>query len=287
MSPKLLVDGHVHFHDCFTWQAFLDAAVANFAAARRQLNLGDDSPGCLMFTESAGVNYYQALLNEPRLASGWHVDKGDDGCSMALSRNGKDTIVIVAGRQIVTREHLEVLALGGRADIPDQQPIGDVLRAVVGSGAIAVIPWGFGKWLGRRGRLLRDLIESESSPPFGLGDNGGRPAMTRRPLLFEWAEHRGLLVLPGSDPLPMRNQIRRPASYGFVLDTWGATSRPAAAIKARIQSLRQSPPVFGKLSSVPRMILSQLEIRWRQRQMREQRRKTTVPQSSLYQRETR
>jgi hypothetical protein len=263
---KLLVDGHVHFHACFTWRAFLDAAVANFADARRALRLSADSPGCLMLTESAGVNYYRTLLAAPAPASslGWNVEKCDDHCSIVL-RRASETLVVVAGRQVVTAENLEVLALGSTRELPLRRPLRDILRAVADSGALAVIPWGFGKWWGRRGRIVRDLIESRHDVPFCLGDNGGRTHTMRRPTMFERAERRGMLVLGGSDPLAMPAQVTRAGGYGFVLDDWRATSRPWPAIVTRIQALQHSPPVFGELSSLSASIRSQLGVRWHRR----------------------
>jgi hypothetical protein len=69
-------------------------------------------------------------------------------------------------------------------------------------------------------------------------------------------------VLNGSDPLPLPGQSERVGSYGFVLDGWQPTLRPASAITARVHALRQSPPAFGELSSVAVMVRTQLALRW-------------------------
>lgn len=52
----------------------------------------------------------------------------------------------MAGRQIVTAEKLEVLALGTDLDIDDGRPIREVLSLVTENGGLPVIPWGAGKW---------------------------------------------------------------------------------------------------------------------------------------------
>ena len=266
---KLLVDGHVHFHECFTWQAFLDAASRNFARARWVLGLTLDSPGCLMFTESAGANHFRVLAEQPvRLRSlAWSVERGDDGGSLLLTRSSDAPILAIAGRQIVTRERLEVLALGCVHELPDGRPVADTVHRVADAGGIPVVPWGFGKWFGHRGRLLRDLIE-RADVPFCLGDNGARARMIRRPVLFERAEQRSMPVLGGSDPLPLSGQSGRVGGYGFVLETWQATTRPASAIAARLHALKASPPAFGELSSLPAMLHLQCALRW-QRQRKQ------------------
>jgi hypothetical protein len=264
LTAALLVDGHVHFHRCFTWKTFLDGASANFAAARRQLQVPGDSPGCLLFTETAGVDSHRALVSEPGLVGtiGWDLETRDDNLSLVLRRGG-DIIMIVAGRQIVTAERLEVLAPGCADTVADGQPLRDVMRQVSASGAVPVIPWGFGKWSGRRGRLIHALLKRSDSPGFCLGDNGGRSRILGRPSLFDAAERRGLAVLGGSDPLPLATQVARAGSYGFVLPEWRDASRPAGAITERIRGLTRSPAAFGELISLASMLRSQVGIRRR------------------------
>jgi hypothetical protein len=277
-AAQLLVDGHVHFNECFAWQIFLDAAARNFALARAKLGLMTDAPGCLMFTESAGANQYRMLAESSALerSSGWRIERGDDGRSLVLTNERGAMIMVIAGRQIVTAERLEVLALGCVHELPDGRPIRDSIRDVVDHDAVAVIPWGFGKWLGRRGRVVRDLIESKEVP-FCLGDNGGRARIVGRPPLFERAERLGVPVLGGSDPLPIRGQAMRAGSYGFILDAWRATSRPAPAIASRIRKLRQTPPGFGELSSAASMLRAQFAIRWTRRGSTQSLHPTTQP----------
>jgi hypothetical protein len=273
----LLADGHVHFHRCFTWPAFLEAATVNLARARARLGLAADVPACLMLTESAGVSAYRVLSREPSAlrSSGWHVGSTDEACSLVVSRrralphghlclesSRREAIIVVAGRQIVTAERLEVLALALGDEVPDGRPCREVLREVTDRGALAVIPWGVGKWLGRRGRLVRDLIAGGCEVPFCLGDNGGRAGAMGRPSLFDVAERSGVPVLAGSDPLPMPEQVCRVGSYGFVLGDWQATSRPAAKVTAKLRELRGSPPAFGELASIPTMVRAQLALRW-------------------------
>jgi hypothetical protein len=254
-GAHVLVDGHVHFHDCYTWAAFLDAASRNFARARWVRGLTLDSPGCLMFTESAGANYYGKLLDQPGLirSLGWSLDRGDDGRSLLLTRPSDAAILLIAGRQVVTEERLEVLALGCAHEFADGRPFADTLRRIADEGGAAVIPWGFGKWLGRRGRIVRDLIE-RADVPFCVGDNGGRALSLPRPPLFERAERQSIAVLGGSDPLPLRDHSSRVGGYGFIFEAWQDTTRPALAMTGRIRALTSSPPVFGELNSLTAML---------------------------------
>jgi hypothetical protein len=278
LRDSLFVDGHVHFHECFTWKVFLDAAAANLARARSATGRSRETRGCLLFTESAGASHFRALADRPALAgsAGWRAEKGDDGCSLLLTSPGRSPLALVAGRQIVAAERLEVLALGCAREIPDGRPIRDVLRAVADENALAVVPWGFGKWMGRRGRIVRDLVERAGETPLCLGDNGGRMRLLPRPAIFGWAERRGILVLGGSDPLPLPDHATRAGSYGFVLEEWRDSPAPAAAVKARLRELRRSPPAFGSLSSASAALRAQAGLRWQQARMKPAEQRVTV-----------
>jgi hypothetical protein len=260
----LLVDGHVHFHHCFFWEQFLNAAAANFAQARRQLQLSHKAPGCLLLTESAGVNQYRVLVSQPEMveALGWHVVESGEECSVILNR-GEDTLILIAGRQIVTAENLELLAIGCRRGPADGSPIRDALHAITEAGAAPILPWGFGKWLGQRAGTVRDLLFSHDVPRFHLGDNGGRLRMLPPPALFEQARNKGIAILPGSDPLAIPAHVRRPGSYGFLLGPLEKSLPSAEEIKTQIRSLKHSPPTFGALSSLFDGLASQLGVRWR------------------------
>jgi hypothetical protein len=267
MTRELLVDGHVHFHRCFRWADFLDAAARNFSRARENRHDGADCPGCLLFTESAGAEAFQSLMSRCPAgpADGWQPQRTDEPDSILLRHADGDLIIVVSGRQIVTAERLEVLSIGTATTIPDGQPIHAVLRSVMRDDAVAVLPWGAGKWWGRRGRVITELIEARRDLHFHLGDNGGRTRWLPGPSLFQTADERGIPVLGGSDPLPLPGQVTRAGSYGFVLDDWRETSRPSNVIKERLRALTESPASFGTLSSPWEMLRSQMGLRWRRR----------------------
>jgi hypothetical protein len=260
----ILVDGHVHVHSEFSWHEVLAAAASNFDRARRQLGLAESGTGCLMLTESAGVHAFRDLRDRPAVveSAGWRATPSGGGGAIAVRRADGWTIWIVAGRQIVTAEDLEVLALACDREFPAGLPIRDVLPGVTEVGGVPVIPWGFGKWWFGRGRLLRKLIEGTDGLRFFLGDNGGRPRLGVTPPLFAVAREHGILVLPGSDPLPFPDQGARVGSYGFTLagpdpDSDGS---PGAWARAALSGLHRQPPVFGEREGVLRFARSQVRM---------------------------
>jgi hypothetical protein len=256
-----LVDSHVHFYDCFDAAAFLDAAAESFGRAARQLGLEAETPGCLMMSETPQMHFFRQLRDSSDVSS-WSVEHTANAEAVRLRRDDM-TLVVIAGRQIATTERLEVLALGCDAEFPKAYSFTEALDATHRAGAVAVVPWGFGKWSGRRGKLVRDVIDAASPGELFLGDNSGRLAMSRRPALFARGEARGLAVLPGSDPLPLNTEGSKAGRYGLVLPVDLDHDRPLDFIVAAIRSLRPPVMTFGRLERVASFCRCQLAMQLR------------------------
>jgi hypothetical protein len=267
-----LIDAHVHLHDCFPPATFLESAQRNFEAAARQHGWGPQL-GVLMLTESEGVDWFGRLA---RHASGmpdaagaaldpWTIETTADPCALAACHGGC-RLMIVAGRQVVAREGLEVLLLGTRSTVSDGGSLSDALVQGARMGALRVIPWGAGKWLFGRGRLLSGIIASEDSGSgFFLGDGAGRPFFWPRPDHFTQAERRGIRVLPGTDPLPFPGQAGRAGSFGFRLEGAIDLSSPAQGIKAALRDPASRLTPFGRLERTLPFLRNQIAMQRRKR----------------------
>jgi hypothetical protein len=172
-------------------------------------------------------------------------------------------LVIVAGRQVVSREGVEVLALGTRQRFDDGKTAEGLIREVKQAGAIPVLPWGVGKWLGRRGRLVEDLIDAPNLSPLFIGDNSQRPTFWPRPTHFERANKRGIKNLPGSDPLPFPEEVRRAGSYGMTLRGKIDLEKPAQDLKRRLLDSSTTLRQFGSGAPPVRFVRNQLRIQLR------------------------
>lgn len=245
-AGSVIVDTHVHLHPRFDPGVFLDAAAANASA-----------DAVLCFTESASVNRF-AELRDARRAGAWSIDPTGEPEALR-ARRGDRAITLLAGRQVVTAERIEVLALATIQAIPDGQPLGVTIDATRGAGAIPVIPWGFGKWWGARGRLIGETIRAREDVL--LGDQAGRPRGVPEQRLFRIARERSIPALPGSDPLDLARHVRRPACLGFTLDTSLDERCPAADLRARIGALRESPPVVGRRVGMAAFVRDQAALR--------------------------
>jgi hypothetical protein len=243
----VLVDAHVHIHECFACERFLDAAAANFGQATDALHAEGDVHGFLMLTESAGVDRFAALADGQLQTGSWQIAPTEEAVSLVATRRGASPIFVIAGRQIATAERLEVLALGTRECPPDRAPLRATLTALAKSESLAVVPWGFGKWMGRRGRYLAELFAEPAAALLYAGDNGGRPGGFRRPKLLALAERHGKLVLPGTDPLPFPGEISKVGRYGFVAELGLDRARPFASLRRWLERQQRSPRRYGRL----------------------------------------
>jgi hypothetical protein len=239
MTPRaeiLLVDAHVHYHGCFEAAQFFEGARRNFAAAATVLGHAAWMRGCLAFTESAWDHHFQAFREHAnRLAPPrWRFEHTKEDFSLIANRDDGTSMIMLAGRQLVTADGLEVLAIGTAKEFADGLDTREAIAAVQDSGALAVLPWGFGKWWFKRGSLAEEIIDTAERKAFFVGDNGGRPTLSSQPSLFRRARQRGIRVLPGSDPLPFSSQSATVGSFGFVLAGHLDEHQPGESIKAAI-----------------------------------------------------
>jgi hypothetical protein len=264
-SPEIcLVDAHVHLHPRFRADVVLDSAARNFAAAARGAGLPDRPPCFLLLVEIAGVDAFGAL---PERAGRWRLlPTGEALSRRAEPDSGGAPVFIVAGRQSVTAEGLEVLALGTREHLADGLALRATVEAVRQAGALPVLPWGFGKWTGRRGALVREAAADPAAfPCLYLADSGVRPRFLLRPAPIAEAERAGRISLAGTDPLPVRGDEGKAGRFGFVAATEVDKDRPFGALADWIGRQRASPPVFGALERPAVFLHRQLAMQLRKR----------------------
>ena len=118
-----------------------------------------------------------------------------------------------------------------------------------------------GKWLGNRGSLIQDFLESEHTFPFFLGDNSGRPAFWTRPAHFQQAEGKGIQIFPGTDPLPLEEEYRRVGSFGFKLRGSLWDDCPGESLKRLLLDSSHLIEPYGNLDKPLQFFWNQLLLR--------------------------
>ncbi|MCI5150527.1 MAG: hypothetical protein D3916_14275 [Candidatus Electrothrix sp. MAN1_4] len=238
----LLVDGHVHIHACYDEDVFLSAAEQNLRMAGK--GGGEELP-TLMLAEMREDNVFA------RWRAGqcpWPIQTTGEDCSFYLA----DRLLVIAGRQVVSAEGVEVLAQCIAAQYADGRPLNETLAKIQATGALVVLPWGVGKWLGRRGKLV---TEAARRYPVLLGDNAGRPSFWSFPAHF-----RTRPVLCGTDPLALPSQQTLAGSYGFSLTAPIDLDCPAQSLcKALTKGISVTP--LGRRVSLFTFLYQQLGLR--------------------------
>ena len=250
------IDGHVHFHSQASVAPTLDAAAANFRA------VGGSSEGWLggiLLTQASGERVFETLLTSPT-TSGWSFTPAQDEPETLIARQGMSMLAVVCGRQVRAEDGLEVLALGTREVFPDGLPFDEAVEAVRRSGALTVIPWGFGKWLGERGKRVKKTLDLLGTQGLFVGDNGSRLGLFGQPALVRASEQRGFRVLPGTDPFPFAGGYRKVGSFGFIAELNPAESAPWHGLRAWLMEQTVSPKPYGRASGPFEFVFNQVGI---------------------------
>ncbi len=274
-ESAILVDAHVHIYDCFDVDVLLDAASRNFTYAAKKLRLAPGFTGVLLLAETSYCNWFQRTrekcrLNQQFLAVGklshWQIDETSDKTVLKARRftgtcGDENYIYIMAGRQIITAEGLELLALMTDSTFEDGLSITSLLNAVREQGSIPVLPWAAGKWLGKRGKMLSDLLKAEADSDLCIGDNSGRPALWRNPLHFQQAKKSNMGLLPGTDPLPFSSEVGRVGSFGFMMPVKLTDVQPSDDLKQLLRSNALQVTAYGRLETTLGFIVNQIRLR--------------------------
>ncbi len=266
----ILFDAHVHIHECFEIENVLDSALDNFRKACSKMGKHSHFEGVLLLTETAEMNKYLQLRDYVRASntkrasekgSKWNLYFTEESTCLRATRDNKQNIFIIAGRQVITEEHLEVLALATDHNFADGTPLRELIRQISENDGIPVIPWGAGKWWGKRGEFLRRFIIQNKDSTFFLGDNGGRPSFWLHISHFQLALEHGIRILRGTDPLPLTREVKRPGSFGFMLLNTLNVSKPSFHLRQILRDNNTMLINYGNLQNPIRFFMNQISIR--------------------------
>lgn len=248
-------------------EAVLNAASWNLFGPHEDRAPGHHEVGVLLVADPVGVRGYDRLLSH-----GQDTDRDQDNQwvpaqssdqSVTLRHTSGRKIIAVRGQQLITTEGLEVLGIGQKSDLDAGLSLAEMVERIRAIGGWPIIAWGAGKWTGRRGRLVAEMVVSENHPPnIMLADNGGRPWLWSRVRQFELAKERGVRVLAGTDPLPLKGEESRIGSYGFSMSADHAPGEPIIDSFCRALEDPSVPTLgIGKQMGIGRFASNQLRLR--------------------------
>jgi hypothetical protein len=225
---KLVLDGHIHLYPGYDWRVAIRALVENLGKLA-----GDDAVLIGLLAEGAGYGFFREVRSNPGKFStdSLSLEASPDPGALVVKLDRQIKAYLICGRQVVTAERLEVLAIGTDVDIPDGQPVKQTLEFLKATGAVAVLSWSPGKWFFARGRIVRNLLEAMAAGSFFLGDTALRPLGWPYPSLMAMGRRLGYKVMGGSDPLPLPGEERRIGTYGVCVRAMFDPGAPAESVR--------------------------------------------------------
>ena len=250
MEKKLLlIDSHVHIYNCFPIKSFFTNALENFKVQCLKSGFRNFI-GILFLTETKDYNYFSRLKDNHFKRELDELDlkliKNNEIDSLVYKNRDNNYLVLIAGKQIITLEKLEVLALGTVEKLEYGKNLKESIEYINFLGALPVLPWGVGKWIGTRGKIIKDYIENKRDRIF-LGDNSGRPEFWLNPEQFKLVNTKDIIIIRGSDPLPIKSQEKKIGKFGFLINEEIDLDSPSNDLKKILSNLQKKPQNFGKL----------------------------------------
>lgn len=205
--PAIRIDPHAHLYDAYPTRSWC-------AAAMRNLGGGSNAEKMLVVVDRKGQDSFERLSREVPQFGTWVLLEGED--AGIVSVDGQ-SFTVVRGVQYVAQERIEVLGLGIRRTVDDLLPASELVAEVIAQGGIACLPWSPGKWLGKRGGVVQDLLRSFNATQLALGDIAIRSRVGPYSSILSSAANRGYRVLCGTDPLPSVRDAELVGTFGVEL----------------------------------------------------------------------
>jgi hypothetical protein len=261
----VLVDAHVHIHECFDLNIFLNSSYKNFKKCAKNFN-AQSFEGVLCLTENSKVNFFSKFRKTAELNSNqgnsldWKFHITDEPNSIRLSRNQDEVMYIIAGRQIITKEKLEVLGIGLLQSIDNGKSLADVVELVNQNEALPIIPWGVGKWMGYRRKVISNFIVKYKNGSLFVGDNNNRPFFWVKSTIFKQAGRLNIRNLQGTDPLPFKSEVTKAGRYGFMIEARINQTKPFDEIKKKVNDLNSPLLQYGRPEKTLRFFSNQIQM---------------------------
>ena len=166
----IIVDTHVHIYPCYD----VPIALANLFDNLSRIGGSADKAVCL--AERYDCHFFDELKRDGGRSLGAAYDMevvAENALRITAGAVGR--LWLFAGRQIVTAERIEILAL----TVGDVACQGDearnVVRKILADGGKPVVSWAPGKWFFKRGSVVEAQMREFSPGDILFGDTSLRP----------------------------------------------------------------------------------------------------------------
>ena len=253
----IFIDCHVHFYHIFNLDIFLDSAWKNIKKYGEKYSKYKPYNMVLFLAKTQFTVEFNALLDENTNSDRWHIIKSRESETLIASHNNK-CIFLIAGQQIVTKENLEILAIGTQENIKSGSKINATIDQIYEIGALPILPWGFGKWTGMRRKEIKKLVGNDH---LFFGDISGHPFPNRSLLNSLKIEKDIECSLNGTDPLPMPQDQTRAGKFGVFVNEKLDSCQPWKSIRRYIIANQNKMSYFGKYEPLQTILNRQISLR--------------------------
>ncbi|HNS72563.1 MAG TPA: hypothetical protein PKI81_04090 [bacterium] len=243
MSEKtLIIDAHIHLYP----QADLNQAIAfslsNMDSARPE----KETAKIWLLTERADCSAFTQLQESVRVGI-YHIIPTREQEALRVQLGERIVLYIIAGRQVVSADGLEIGTLASRLRLPDRElETSALIDQALEAGALVTINWAPGKWSGRRKTIVQSLLAQPPRPGLFIGDSAMRPTFWSEPDLMRKAVSEGWRILAGSDPLPFQGEERSFGRYGCMITGEMDPDEPVLTLKRLLAEQQLEPAIWGK-----------------------------------------
>jgi hypothetical protein len=265
LEQIFLADGHVHIYPIHDINFFLRCALQNLKKLSHQEFSGQNVIYYLLLVESSDCHFFQKI---ERSNNGHELDEfiiqkhGEELCLHVLDKNTFETrLHLIAGRQINSKEGLEICSIGSPIGIQDnRENATGLIELIEKSGCIPILNWAPGKWMFGRKAAVLNTINSSTPLSLFIGDTSMRPSFWPTPGLMKFAARQGFRSIAGSDPLPFRGEEKQAGTLAFYLKGYFDPSRPGMSLINALKERKNVPHILGRRRGFFNFIRSQTKI---------------------------
>ena len=244
--PLIRLDPHAHLYDHYRLADWIEAAILNLAP-------NNDAERGVIIVDRQGQDGFARIEREISDLGSWRVAQPESGSNAdainAVVTFKDKTLNVVRGVQYVSAEKIEVLGWGVKRECDDGAPCQDLVEMIRVSGGVVCLPWSPGKWIGKRGKVVKDLLRLNSADHLVLGDIAIRSRFGPPSVILSRAKRTSFQVICGSDPLPRSEDATLVGSYGVELSAPSGFEGRGSVLK--LLELIKSPLVHKRVWGSP------------------------------------
>ena len=261
------LDGHVHLEHEGMFLDLLENSLANMRLAVGGKQHTQPLQGLLLLAELAGQSWGSVVHNwaeSGKQFTGkhiWHLRLASDSDAVICENKQGDQLCCIIGQQVNTVENIELLLFGSKTPY-EKQPLIESVTHALQEDSLVIVPWGVGKWLGKRGELVTNMLVDTELTGYYLGDNGNRPWFWKTVAPFDVAKEKQIPLICGSDPLFLPGEVKRVGSYGNIVPKQLNLEYPLQSLMDALEEKTVSLVPYGQLQKMYSFFISQIRLRF-------------------------